>query len=230
MLSLLDHDALRPLPQDPPPGPMDIPVSTQLSGLTVVHHEDVHPGQEAEQRRLLALDPVVHGIAHHQLGLLHLFQNAELKLGIDVAEEEKTSRTEGVGQPRLKLGEHSEPGLQRLPALQIVGVFPLPAKALSRSALHTGPVNATRREPLQLVLGVILTDDSDYLHRMEDGTGDAEVHRRSAQRVGSLAERSKNRIQCDAAYHQQGHGVTSDPGLRCRAESNRSPAQSGRHG
>ena len=91
VLPLLDHHSLRTMSQNPAACPVDIPITTQLSRLAVIDHQDIDPGEELEESSLFALDPVIHGVAHDQLGLLDLFQNPELQLGIDVAEEEEAS-------------------------------------------------------------------------------------------------------------------------------------------
>ncbi len=48
MLALLDDHPLGTVGQDPAPRPVDVPVATQLTGFTVVHHEHIHPAQQPE--------------------------------------------------------------------------------------------------------------------------------------------------------------------------------------
>jgi hypothetical protein len=85
MLTLLDDHSLGPMTQDPAPRPVDVPVTAQFPSLTVIDHQHVYPRKQLHERWLLALYPVVHRVTHDQLWPLNLLQDAELKLGIDVA-------------------------------------------------------------------------------------------------------------------------------------------------
>ena len=203
MLSLLDHHPRGPVGEDPAAGPMDVPVSAQLAGLTVVDHEDVDPESSCSSARLLALDPVVHRVADDQLRTLHLLEDAQLEIGIDVAQEEKARGAEGWGKTRTKVREHTETGLQRFPALEIIGVFALPPKALPVCLFDARPVDSAGSQPLELVIRIILADHSDHLDRVENRSRDTEIHRGPAERVRGLAKGRKDRVQCDAAHHQK---------------------------
>ena len=216
MLALLDHNALGAATENPLAGAMDVPVTAQLAGLAVVHHQDVHAREEVEECRLLSLDPVVHRVAHHHFRLLHLREHADLELGVDVAEKEKLRRTKLLGELGLEVGEDAEPRLQRLPALQVVGVLPLPAKALSRRVLDTRPVDAAGCQALQLGDRIVAAYHPDHLHGVQNRPGDAEVDGGATERVGGLAERREDGIERDAADHEKAHLVTSGRGRRCR--------------
>src|SRR4029079_4899525 len=108
VLAPLDDHPPGPMPEDPAPGPMDVPIATQLTRLAVVHHEDIDPGKQLEQGRLLSLDPVVHGVADHQLGARHLLQYAKLEIGIDVSQEDELCRPKGGWETRLEVSEHPQ--------------------------------------------------------------------------------------------------------------------------
>ena len=163
------------------------------------------------QGGLLALDPVVHRIAHDERGSRHLAQDAELQLGIDVAEKKELGRAKGLGKLGLKVGEHAEPGLERLAALEVVGVLPLPPEALAVRALDAAPIDPAFPETLELGDRVVLADHADHLHRVQQRAGHAEVHRGPPERVGRLAERREDRVERDAADDEQAHQVTSGP-------------------
>jgi len=203
--------------ENPAASPVDVPVAAQLPRFAVVDHEDVDPLEQSEQCGLFALDPVVHGVAHNQLGVLDLLQNAELQLGVDIPQEEKARRAKAGRKPGLKIGEDAKSGLQCFPTLQVVGVLALPAKALAVCPLDPGPIDAARCQTLQLLVGIIGTDDPNHLDRVQDRAGYTEVNRGAAQGVGRLAEGGEDRIQRNASNDEQAHRFTSDPEQRCQA-------------
>ena len=128
----------------------------------------------------LALDPVVHGVTHHQLGRLYLAQHVELQHRIDVAQEEVLGVAPAVGELGPEIGKHPEPGLQGLPALQVVAVLPLPAEALALGVLDPRPVDPALGQPLQLADRIVAPDDPDHLDPVEQRGSDAEIDRRAA--------------------------------------------------
>jgi hypothetical protein len=196
---------------------VDVPVAAQLSGLAVVHHEHVHPAEQLEQGLALPLDPIIHGVAHDEPRPLHLAQHAELKLRIDVTQEDVLGGAEGLGNLGLEVGEHAEPGLQRLPALEIVAVLTLPSEALALRALHARPVDPARGERLELVHRIVASHHADHLHRVEQRSRHTEVDGGAPESVGGLSERGEDGVQGDAAHDEEAHQVTSDRGRRCPA-------------
>src|SRR6478736_8213896 len=107
-LPLLDDHPLGAALEDPLPGAVHVPVARELARLGVIHHQEVDLAEELEEDILLALDPVVHRVADHELRRLDLAQDAELELRIDVAEEEIVGGTEAFGELRLEVGEDAE--------------------------------------------------------------------------------------------------------------------------
>ncbi len=89
----------------------------------------------------------------------------------------------------LKGRKDAETRLQRLSALQVVGVLALPAEALAGCAFHAGPVDATRRQAIELRHRVVIADHPHHVDPVQERPGHAEIDGRSAQRVGGLAER-----------------------------------------
>ena len=70
-------------------GQRDAPAARQHAGLRIVDEQHVETLQHFEQSWLVILDPVVHGVAAHQLRLGHGFAHAPLQHRIDVGEKEK---------------------------------------------------------------------------------------------------------------------------------------------
>ena len=172
----------------------------------------------SEQRGLLALDPVVHGVAHHQLGPLDLIQHAELELGIDVAEEDELGGPErrpgawAGSRRRRRAGSPASPGSADRRSI-------CPSSGSSRPRPAPRPTSRCPAAPARSSSceRIVAAHHADHLHRMQHRAGHAEVHRRAAQRVGGLAERREDRVQRDAADDEQAHQVTSGRGRRCRA-------------
>jgi len=181
VLPLLDHDPARASSEDPFPGAMNVPVAAQLAGFTVVDHENVDPAEEVEQRRLLALDPVVHGVAHDHLGPRHLREHAELELGVDVAEEHEFRRPELFPAAWAEVGEDPAASPTSRDSEDRRSIC-LPAK-LSPSTCSTPDSRSARSHPLQLGERIVPAHYPDDLHRMEDGAGDAEVDGRASERI-----------------------------------------------
>ena len=59
-------------------------------------------------------------------------------------------RPEGARELGLEVGEHAEPGLERLAALQVVGVLPLPAEALALGAARRRSSRSRGGQALEL--------------------------------------------------------------------------------
>ena len=206
MLALLDHGHRRAVFQDPLRGAVDVPVARELTRLGIVHHEDVDVPQQVQQPVALGLDPIVHGVARHQLRLRDLIQYPELQLGVDVAEEHEARGAKRRRQLGPEAREHAEPRLQSLAARQVVGVFRLPAERLPVGSLDAAQVHAAGLEFLEGAQRVVVADHAHDLNGVEDGAGRAEEHRRSAGGIRSLAERGGDRIESDRADDEQTHG------------------------
>ena len=67
-----------------------IRVAGEHACLGVVDEQNVEALEHFEQRGLVILDPVIHGVAGDQLCVGHGFAHAALQDGIDVGEEEKS--------------------------------------------------------------------------------------------------------------------------------------------
>src|SRR5690606_482369 len=158
-------------------------------------------GQQLEQRVALARDPEVHRIAGDELRLLHLVETIELQFRIDVAQEDPLSTAERFRNMRPELGEHAEPGLQRLPRVEVEVVDARPAKAFAGEAHHAGQISVPAVEEVEAGLREVLTDHPDHLHPAEARGGSSEERRRSAESVLGTAERRFYRIQRDTANH-----------------------------
>ena len=96
VLPLLDDGHLGTMREHPACRAVDVPVAGQLARFGVVHHQDVDVAQQLEQEIALRLDPIVHGIAGHERRMRDLVEDAELQLGVDVAEERVAGVAEGL--------------------------------------------------------------------------------------------------------------------------------------
>ncbi len=162
--TLLDHHHRGPMLHDPAGGTIDVPVARQLPGLRIVHHQHVGAPHYLQQHVPGTVDPVVHCVAGNQVRLVDLVQHAELQLGIDVTQEDVAGVAERLGDLGLEVGEHPESGLQRLPVLQVVGVLPFPAEALTRLPLDAADVHVLLSQSRQGIERVVVTHHGDQLH------------------------------------------------------------------
>src|SRR5207245_9275365 len=77
----------------------------------------------------LALDAEVHRVEGHEAGTgLHLAEDVELELGIDVGEEDEGRTPEPVAERGAEVGEHVELRVEGLRLVQVVAVLPRPAE------------------------------------------------------------------------------------------------------
>src|SRR5690606_24994832 len=167
VLPLLDDHHLRAMPLDPARGAQEVVIARQLACLAVVHHQQVYARQQFQKRLTLAGDPEIHGVAGDKTRRVDLPQHVQLKLGVDVAEND----VPGVAEPRrqlwLEIGEHAEPRLPSLATVQVVAVDPRPAEALAGTALDTAQIDAALLEEAQLLERVVVADHPDELDRAE---------------------------------------------------------------
>src|SRR6266849_10709212 len=106
VLAALDDHGPRPHRGDRPRGADEVRLARQLPCLAIVDRHDVHFGEDAPQRVALALDPEVHGVERHEPWTLpHLTEHVELKLGIDVREEQVRHAAQPIAEHRAELGE-----------------------------------------------------------------------------------------------------------------------------
>src|SRR5690349_995242 len=129
----------------------------------------------------------------------------ELQLGVDVAQEDELRRAERRRDGGVEVGEHAEPRLQRLAALEIVGILPFPPERYAGHAGHAGEVDAALREAIELREWKVGAHHTHDLHRMQHGARHREENRRAAERVGRLTEGRGHRVEGDRAHHQQAH-------------------------
>jgi hypothetical protein len=106
-------------------------VAGQHARFGVVDEQNVEAFEHFEQRRLVILDPVIHGVAGDQLHAGHGLAHAALQHGIDVGEEEKLRVAIGVGNLGLEGRKDVQLGLVGLGLVQVFEIRALPEEALA---------------------------------------------------------------------------------------------------
>src|SRR5690606_22685432 len=181
----------------------------ELPDLRIVDQEHVDPPQQRQQRVPLALDPVVHGVARHQAGRVHLVEHLHLELGVDVGQEDPFGVAEALGQARREGREHAESGLERVRGVEVVAIGAGPAEAFAGRLDQTAQVDAALDQEVERVDRVVAADHTDELHGREQRGRGTEVDRRATKRLGRSAEGRFNAGQGDATHHEQAHGASS---------------------
>ena len=174
--------------------------------------------EQLEQRRLLALDPVVHRVAHDQRGPAHLVEHAELQLGIDVAEEEELGvaerrRAAWAGSRRTRrAGSPASPGSAGRRSTSPSSGSSRPRRAPRRSSRCRAARAARARPP-----------GSRCRRRRPPAPGAAATPatlKYTAEPPSASAvspNGREDRVERDAADDEQAHPVTSGRGRRGRA-------------
>jgi hypothetical protein len=106
---------------------------------------------------------------------------------------------------RTEVREHAETGLERLGRVQVVPIPATPAERVARGLLEPRHVDAALRQRLELVHGIIVTDDADELHGREMDRRGGEEGAGAADDVVGLAERRFHGVQRDRADDEYGH-------------------------
>ena len=92
-----------------------------------------------------------------------------------------------------------------LPGVHVPHVFSRPAKGLSRNNLQPVEVDAAAFQKLDVLLGKILTDNSDQVDRTEIRCCDSPVGGRAAQEIGMLLHLSLDVVEGYGTDNEDGH-------------------------
>ena len=112
----------------------------------------------------MIVDPVIHGVAGHQLHIRHLLAHAPLQHGIDVGQKQKLRVAIRVGNLGLERREHVQLGVVRLGLVQVLEIRTLPEEALARGVLNAARVDVARLEDGLLLGPKVLAHHGDHAH------------------------------------------------------------------
>src|SRR5438093_645321 len=207
--------------------PDKVGLARQLARLGVVDRDHVRLGEDPPERLLLALDPEVHRVERHEAGTgLHLAEDVELELGIDVGEEDKGRTPEPVAERGAEVGEHVELRVEGLRLVQVVAVLPRPAEGPPPGRLEAVQIDAAILEESEVRLREVLADRRDEADLGEEARGVREVRRRSTEDVVDLAEGRLDAVERDRADDEEvthagapSRGSTGRAGARAASAS-----------
>src|SRR5437867_245177 len=121
------------------------------------------------------VDPVIHRIASHQNGVIHLLEDRALKARINVPQEQK------LRGPVLrlnfwgKIGEDIQLRFEGLGDIQVETVLPAPAKSPAGLSFQAGDVYALFLEEPDMRIGEILSNDSHHADLGEVSCRETEI-------------------------------------------------------
>src|SRR6185437_5914291 len=95
----------------------------------------------------------------------HFMQNIELKLRMNVPQEQHVRRAIGFRNLRTKRLEHVELGIQGMGFVQLVRVFTLPTKRRSWTPFQAGEIDPSAFEKRDVLLRKILSNHGNERHR-----------------------------------------------------------------
>ena len=203
VLALLDDDGLGTELEDALGGGQEVGGLAELTGFALVEEDDVDPLEDFDQLGALAGDPEVHGVADGELGTLHLVEHEELKLGVDVAQEEELRVSVVLGKGGLEVGEDVQVGEQGVRLVHVLLVVALPAEGEAIGPLEAFDVDLAVAEKLDMLFREVGTDDADHVDRAEEAGGHGGVGGRAAERVVDFAKGRAHRVECDGPYDRE---------------------------
>ncbi len=206
VLAFLDEHVLGPALHDPSRRLHEIELIGQLPRLGVVERDEVDVFEQLEQIGPPALDPEIHGVARHELGLRDLRQHVELQPRIDVAEEDERRLAELLGNLGAKVREHTKVRLQCFGDVEVVSIAAAPAKGCPLRPLEPRQIDRPRREGLlELVDRIVRSDDADELHRREVAGRRREEGPRPAEREIGAPKRRLHGIERNRTDDENAH-------------------------
>ena len=116
------------------------------------------------------MDPEVHGVGHHQLGLVHLIENAGLGFGGAVCQKDILAISVGRRQNRLEVFKYSQLYGLGCAAVEILMVFTFPEKGVARLAVETIERDIVLAKGFNMFGGKIITHHSNQT-RLRKMTG-----------------------------------------------------------
>ena len=147
----------------------------------------------------MILDPVIHGVAGHQLHPGHRFAHAALQNRIDVGQKKKLRVAIGVGNLRLEGSKNVQLGLVRLGLIQIFEIRAFPEEAFARRAFDAANIDVPSAKYGFLFGTKVLADNGDDAHIGKKTGGQSESTwqlRRGLRRIGLRGFQSNRMRRC----------------------------------
>src|SRR5579872_3511630 len=175
----------------------------ELARFGIVNHQDVRVAQRLAKLLGRALDPIIHRVQRNDFGAaFNLMQNRTLQRGIDIRQKNVTGRLVRFGKTRLKIREDIEFGGESRALVHIFVIAPGPEKCLAGSALESQSVHAAPVKNRRILLGKIISYDSDEIYVSEETRGYREVCGRAAQHAIDFPERRFDSVKRDRTYNE----------------------------
>src|SRR5262249_55092904 len=122
-----------------------------------------------------------------------------------VGEEEKLRIRVFGGNARLKLFEHVQFGEVSFRVIQIVEIFPTPAKGFAFRVLQATSVHFVLLEDLLVRRGKVFTHHRNQANLGEIACGEGEIRPRPAENVFGMARGSGYVVKGDGTNSENGH-------------------------
>jgi len=171
----------------------------------VVDQQEVPLADGFEQFGAVVADPVIHGVAAHELHRARLRAHALLQRGLDVAEQEVWRGTVRFRQLGIEAGENVEVRGQGGAVVHVGGVDSGPEEGLAGDPLEPVEIDLTRAEQVDILLLEIVAHDGDDLHRREIAGGERDVGGRAAKHAVHFPVRRFDAVVCHGTHDDQGH-------------------------
>lgn len=169
-----------------------------------VEEEEIDVFQDFHQSHALARDPEVHGVTSHETGGLDLFQDLELKLGIDVGEQDGFGFSVAFGELGGKVFKDVELCIEGVGLVHVLAIInPRPMKGFACGALKTFEVDTALCEAFKMFLGKVFADDGDHPHRSKERAAHGKEVCAAPEHKLAFPVGGFNGIKGHRAYHQK---------------------------
>ena len=143
-------------------------------------------------------DPVVHGVAAHELHRrVHLRSDRALQRRLDVTKQKIGRALVRFGQFRIESREDVQVRNERFAIVHILRINARPEEGFPRHAFEAGEIDAARREQIDILLIEIVTHHRDDLRLREITGGESDISACAAEHAVYFSVRSFHSVVCD---------------------------------
>ena len=153
------------------------------------------------------VDPEVHGVDEDKAGVVGLFEDVELKGGVNIAEEEVGGVAVGFGEVGGEVFEDVEFGGEGLAVVHVGFVYAGPAEGFACLGLEAFEVDIHLGPDVAVGLGKVGADNADHAGVGEEGGGCAGVTNGSAENLFAFFGGGFDGVDSDGADDGEVDGV-----------------------
>lgn len=207
VLALLDDNNVRSHGADQPGRTDEIRFARQFAGFRIVDHKTINTPQQGLQGIRRMVNPEVHGVTDHQIGIGNLIKDTGLDRRIEIAKTQDPAVQIGGRHIGPEGGQDVQVRIERVARIQIVVVPPPPGKGLPVLLdLKPFQVHAIPLHDVHVFVREVISDHRHQARRRtHEPGGHGDVHGATAQDTVTLTKRSLDPIESDRTYSENTH-------------------------